>query len=264
LCRLESHLLSDLARTDWNADLEILSSHTSLPQNSSPQDVVLHLRRLPADTRSDDFLAALLRLLPNHRVLVESLIILAFLPLLHRTVRLVSLQQRALSPEDTAQEAVTFLLEFLCSEGISSRRSHFAFAISREIKRHVFTWAKRESRKTAVLADLSDHVDSSLGHDAMERFVELRHFLDRALRTGNLTEAELNLLVDFKLNGGDSDGAASNATRQRLKRLLARLRSLANSASVRQLSTQNLHPCGLRDRVPAIRDLDESGPYKKD
>jgi hypothetical protein len=48
-----------------------------------------------------------------------------------------------------------------------------------------------------------------------------------------LTAAELNLLIQFKLegtNGEDFDSAngnASNARRQKLKRLLAKLRRLA-------------------------------------
>ncbi|MBS1842757.1 MAG: hypothetical protein JST77_18155 [Acidobacteria bacterium] len=71
-------------------------------------------------------------------------------------------------------------------------------------------------------------LDSSL-----ERLTELRHFLHQAVIRGILTEADLNLLVDFKLNGGTlaesngCNGTSPNATRQKLKRLLSKLRRLA-------------------------------------
>ena len=54
----------------------------------------------------------------------------------------------------------------------------------------------------------------------------------RCVTKGLLTDAELNLLIDLKLNGTDGEefadfnGTSSNAVRQRLKRLRAKLRRL--------------------------------------
>jgi hypothetical protein len=50
---------------------------------------------------------------------------------------------------------------------------------------------------------------------------------------GLLTDSELDLLIQFKLDGnngeklGETNGTSSNAVRQRLKRLLTKLRRLA-------------------------------------
>jgi hypothetical protein len=55
----------------------------------------------------------------------------------------------------------------------------------------------------------------------------LRHFFGRAVAAGTLTPGELDLLITFKLEGGAENGAFSNAKRQRLKRLLGKLRKLA-------------------------------------
>jgi len=50
---------------------------------------------------------------------------------------------------------------------------------------------------------------------------------------GLLADAELDLLIQFKLNGtsreefADFNGTSSNAVRQKLKRLVAKLRRLA-------------------------------------
>lgn len=80
--------------------------------------------------------------------------------------------------------------------------THFAFAISRAVKRRLFEWANRESGKTGVL----NHFDreartASVPEESFERYALLRHFLHRCVTQGLLTEAELNLLIDLKLNG---------------------------------------------------------------
>ena len=69
---------------------------------------------------------------------------------------------------------------------------------------------------------------------SLERLAQLRHFLRRCVSRGMLTEAELHSLVESKLNGGNAgelgalDGISPNAVRQKLKRLLAKLRRLAH------------------------------------
>jgi hypothetical protein len=170
----------------------------------------------------------------SHALLVEGLLVLTFLPVLHRTVRLVATRQLGLLPEDIAQEALSFFLGFLHSDELRNRRSHFAFAISRELKRHIFTWARRESRKAAALDDLNGETLTALNvHFPFERLTQLRHLLHRAVTKGMLTSAELNMLLEFKLNGGTGsgpggfNGTSPNAVRQKLKRLLAKLRRLA-------------------------------------
>ena len=80
-----------------------------------------------------------------------------------------------------------------------------------------------------------DLLASLVMRDSFETHAQLRHFLHRCVTKGDLTEAELNLLVQYKLEANHlndfepSNGQASNALRQRLKRLLAKLRPLARS-----------------------------------
>jgi len=70
--------------------------------------------------------------------------------------------------------------------------------------------------------------------EAFERHSLLRHFLHRCVTKRLITDSELNLLIDFKLEGGSldiengSDGNSTNATRQKLKRLLQKLRRTAS------------------------------------
>jgi DNA-directed RNA polymerase specialized sigma24 family protein len=61
------------------------------------------------------------------------------------------------------------------------------------------------------------------------------HFLHRCVSRGLLGNAELDLLIQIKLDGNtgeevaESNSITSNAVRQRMKRLLAKLRRLARS-----------------------------------
>ena len=170
----------------------------------------------------------------RHSAITESLLILTFLPMLHGTVRRVSRQQPGLSLEDISQQVLSFLLQYLRSQELQARQSHFAFAISRAVKRQVFEWASRESGKMGVTDHYDGEAPASLTfEESFERYAFLRHFLHRCVTKGLLTDAELNLLIDLKLNGtngeefADFNGTSSNAVRQRLKRLLAKLRRLA-------------------------------------
>jgi hypothetical protein len=141
-----------------------------------------------------------------------------------------------LSHEDIAQQALRVLLEYLRSDDLRTRRSHFAFAISRAVKRKVFEWAQRESRGYGdVLNGNSTAPEDMASRDSFERHLLLRHFLNRCISKKLITDSELNLLVQFKLDGGSfetvngSNGNSTNAVRQKLKRLLGKLRRLAQS-----------------------------------
>jgi len=235
LCDIEARLNVDLALMDPSSVRKTFSSHSSLLPYSSISSLLSHLRNLKPDAESDSLLQGLLALRLKHSSLVEPLLILAFLPLLHRTVHLVTSRQFALSPEDTAQQALRFFLELLHSADMCNRRSHLAYAVARELKRHVFTWAERESRTMAPLEDLYGEIPvSSHELSSLERLAQLRHFLRRCVSRGMLTDAELHSLLESKLNGGNAgefgglDGISPNAVRQKSKRLLAKLRRIAN------------------------------------
>ena len=234
LCRLEVHLLSDLSTADADAFRELASRSHTLRQYPSARALLLHLRTTAADARSDDLLRDLFASWETSRALIESILVLAFLPMLHGMIRRVGRQQPSLAQEDITQQALSFLLEYLRSDELQARRSHLAFAISRAVKRQVFAWAYRESGKTGLLRYYDDERFASLAtEEPLERYAFLRHFLHRCATKGLVTDAELDLLLQFKLNGtsgeefADFNGTSSNAGRQKLKRLLAKLRRLA-------------------------------------
>jgi DNA-directed RNA polymerase specialized sigma24 family protein len=234
LCNIESYLVSDLSRREADASHELFSGSKSLCQYSSVSTLLLHLRASLADARSDELLCKLFASRQTNPAFIESILVLAFLPMLHGTIRRVGRQQPGLAHEDTTQQALSFLLQYLRSDELQIRQSHFAFAISRAVKRRVFEWANREGSKTGLLRYYDGETFAALAQkEPFERYALLRHFLHRCVTKGLLTDAELHLLIQFKLNGtsgeelADFNGTSSNAVRQRLKRLLAKLRRLA-------------------------------------
>ncbi len=234
LCTLEPRLLSALSFTEADAIHELFSRSERLRQFSSVPAMLSQLRSLTTNTGADDFLRELLAARARNSPFVESVLVLAFLPMLHVTVRRVGKQQSNLAPEDIAQQALSVLLQHLRSDELQARQSHFAFAISRAVKRKVFEWARRESTDCAVAShENGGALHDPAGEDSFERHLLLRHFLHRCVTKRLITDSELNLLIQFKLDGGSLEtdsglnGNSTNAVRQKLKRLLGKLRRLA-------------------------------------
>lgn len=159
---------------------------------------------------------------------LRDLLVLAFVPTLHSTSRQVARRYPTLAPEDVAQHTVTSLLEIF--ETYSMSRSHIAFAVSRLLRRKTFEWAARQTRLAPSAVDIASTTEDI--EDSVERITILRHFLHRCRARGLLTAKELQLLVDFKLNAErDRSGPVSiysNASRQRMKRLVNKLRRIAH------------------------------------
>jgi hypothetical protein len=159
----------------------------------------------------------------------QELLLWAFVPMLHRISRQVITGSPTLAPDDVAQHVVTALLESFGSPDFAGRDSHLAFAIARLLRRNAFAWAERESRAGIHGFVGIDALERASHGDAplpIERPAFLRHFLDRCRQRGVLTEGDLELLVQFKLDELPS-AEYSNASRQRMKRLLAKLRRAA-------------------------------------
>ncbi|HKW35210.1 MAG TPA: hypothetical protein VJN92_19520 [Candidatus Acidoferrum sp.] len=161
--------------------------------------------------------------------------IVAFVPVLHGTVRRIAKQQCRLARADIVQEAVSVFLQVLRSEQMQKRQSHLAFAISRAVKRQLFEWAAREGAvlEPGARKDAQPYFGAGDDDEIMQRHATLRHFLHRCLAKRLLNNTELDLLIQLKLDGttgkevAESNAITSNAVRQRMKRLLAKLRRLA-------------------------------------
>jgi DNA-directed RNA polymerase specialized sigma24 family protein len=236
LCKIENELMQEIESSIREYSALLGSSGNGLGSFSSPFHLLSHLKATQADASVDDVYRELLSARPENQHIVEALMILAFVPILHGTVRRIAKQQAHLARADITQQALSVFLEVLRSEPVRERHSHFVFAISRSVKRQLFEWAGREGAvQGPARPDELDAIPLQSHDGFMERHAQLRHFLHRCVTHQLLSDAELDLLIQIKLDGNtgeevaESNSITSNAVRQRTKRLLAKLRRIAGS-----------------------------------
>jgi hypothetical protein len=231
LCLLAEKLRAEL-RDNPDHHLCVLRSRPHLSAFASPDDLLQHLQSLAGSAASDPLLSELLEARVNFPGgLADSLLVLLFLPMLHSTLRRIRQRYPALPREDTAQQVLGALFASITSARLAERHDYVAFAIARKVRRAAFEWAAREARSPLEAPRSEDPREtdgSESAADSFERTALLRHFFSRAVERGTLTHGELDLLVTFKLEGGAENGAFSNAERQKLKRLIGKLRKLAS------------------------------------
>lgn len=249
LCRAERDLLSQCQtsayETDYRTLLEVCPDLAGFLTSAA---LLEHLRICRWDVNGEHSSDTVFRELLKakawfpHLGIVDDLFILAFVPAIHATLRQVFKQHPGLSAEDAGQHAVLTLLQFLRSGELRIRESHFAFAISRKIKRSLFQWAAEETGQNA-----EERQESPVepAEDSFERYALLRHFLHASVEKNLLNDEELDLLIQFKLDGNSSEelgepaGISGNAFRQRVKRLIAKLKRLAEGGKTDRQRARN-------------------------
>jgi hypothetical protein len=245
ICGLERSLMEQLAEdTPREHYRHFADSHSLLSAFPSVSDLLayLHTARTAGNgsCSADEILAKLLQAVASDgdAGTLRDLLLLAFIPTLHSTCRQAASRYPSLSPGDIAQHTVASLLQIFGVPEFYARSTHVAFAISRILKRHAFEWAERECRASLHGAASETFSDTPSGNDAeqtVERAALLRHFLYRCQQRGLLTGEDLELLVQFKLDAsrdampGGPAAVYSNASRQRMKRLLQKLRRFART-----------------------------------
>jgi hypothetical protein len=245
VCEIEKGIVEELGFDESKKRYgELVAGRLLLLAYPTPAALVAQLHACrdgrDPDHISDRIFTELLndQIFASHWELLERLFLLIFIPAVHATVRHVSNHYPFLPREDIAQHALTTLLHSLRSEDWLTRRSHFAFSMARKLRRSTFEWAIREFRQTSQFAfqEIGDAFPSAhTAEEAFERNAILRNFLSLCQARSYLTPEELNLLVEFKLEAtsrnrltGPSD-RGSNIVRQRLKRLMNKLRRLAKT-----------------------------------
>ena len=237
LCQLEQKLLVQLNQSIAQENYAVLyAAVPSFANFPRPSLLLARLRASRADASSDELLGELARWQSVFRDgLVQNLFLLAFLPLLHAVASATVRRYPSLEPDDAAQQALLVFLQFLASDEFRRRESHLAFAIARKVRRRTLEWASRETLSLNGIMKSWVDADSTPSDDGLEQHLLLRDFLHRVSQRGNIDGIEINLLIHVKLDGEPGDsfseqlGLSPNAFRQRLKRLRAKLRRLAQT-----------------------------------
>jgi hypothetical protein len=235
ICSVERYLKAQLDSPSSATEYAILRNTVSLlspfPTPSSLLAYISSLRHSNGSGEVSDRIFQLLRRsLDESGDIVKSLLLLAFAPVLHATLTSIERNYPMLARDDISQQCILTLMRLASGYDWRARETHLAYALARELRRTVFLWAKEETRSVAESGRVfeSDHYITAA--ELFERHVQLRHFLYRSLGTGVLNNDDLDLLIEFKLEGGLRDqenGPASNAMRQRMKRLLSKMRRYA-------------------------------------
>ena len=245
ICRLEASIIAELSDDRSREEFRFFAvSSPILAAFPSPSELIQKLRdhdNHDQNSSSDEILRDLLGRGSDtlFQPMWQRLLLLVFIPTVHRTTSQVTSTFPSLTRDDTAQHLFAVLLEFLHSRELHSRHSHLGFTIARKIRRSGFRWAIRESHRslgdetngtaTAVLeTDVSD--GDSHAH------ILLQQFLDNCQRRGWLSAEERQLLTAFKLEGiscpelARHSGHSVVAIRHRIQRLLDRLRRIAKTS----------------------------------
>lgn len=245
ICNIEATLVRQLAEHDrQECYQQFAGSRSLLSVFPSASDLIayLHSRRNAENgtSRAESVLCELLQAAvgDGDTAPLREMLVLAFIPTLHATSRWVAASYPSLPPEDIAQHAVASLLEVLHGSEFHGRSSYVAFSISRLLKRNTFSWAHRESRFQRSAANPELIFEAPSNHDSsepIERTAVLGHLLSRCEQRGWLTSQEMELLVQFKFEDAKDatprgPGAVhSNASRQRVKRVVGKLRRIART-----------------------------------
>jgi DNA-directed RNA polymerase specialized sigma24 family protein len=244
ICRLEVKLMAELG-ADGNSERYRQLAHAGVLLSAFPTsyEFIQHLHSTEIEGQHPSADELLLELLgpginPLLLQLRNSILLLVFIPTIHRTMRQLSAIFPSLARDDIAQQLTTVLIEFLPSSDLRSRRSHLAFTIARKIRRASFRWAIRESR---IAHDegrdgpttLSSPKEAS--EDRSYSTVLLDEFLDNSERRGWLSSAERQLLTQSKIEGisfqelSRRNGHSAVAIQHQIARLMKRLRQHAQT-----------------------------------
>ena len=243
ICDVEKYIRAELVLPGSQARYrQLVTDNSLLADFPTALDLVAKFHTC-RDARDGHSLSdrILLRLLtspvtPHDWDYLEWILILLFTPTAHAVVRHVSCHYQFLAREDLSQLALTTLIQSLRSKTWQSQRSHFGYTVNRSLRRSLFQWARDEFQSTPQFAAQKIGQEFRVAQTAEESFERnaiLRHFLNLCQEKAYLTPEEMNLLIDLKLEetveAGISgpNGRTSNPFRQKVKRLMTKLRRVA-------------------------------------
>jgi DNA-directed RNA polymerase specialized sigma24 family protein len=242
VCRLEKSLIAEFDKKATSTESRLLvASSTILSSFRSPLDLVreLHASNDRNDASSTD--ALLGEILKRNastalRSICQRLLLLVFVPTIHRTASQITAAFPFIAREDVSQHVLSVFLEFLDSPELRACGSHVAFTIARKLRRKAFRWAIHESRGTSseeLDGDPTGRVEETAAEEPLYSEVLLQQFLDNCQKAGWLSLEERDFLVQSKIEGvtcqelASRNGHSAVAVQHRIQRLLGKLRRLA-------------------------------------
>jgi DNA-directed RNA polymerase specialized sigma24 family protein len=244
ICKVERHLFISLSEPPGDARFAALTlDFAPLARFTSVSDLLadLHAGRggdspisVPGEILSDLIKTGATR---GEFELIQSILVLAFTPTIHRTYREVRAWFRELEPEDIAQQVLAFFLELAASAPVETLNSLLPIMLARSLRKNVFRWAERETRILLQREmDKPRHPKNTepAANDDFESVSILNDFLDYCCHIGMLSQFERDLLVKIRIEGfllkeipSANPVLSARAVESRIQRILKRLQKVA-------------------------------------
>ena len=244
ICKVERHLFVSLSEPPGDARFSALTTNcASLARFLTVRDLLADLHAIPANdsatTVPGELLSALIQTgaARGEFELLQSILVLAFTPTIHRTYREVRAWFREIEPEDIAQQVLTFFLELAASAPAETLNGILPIMLARSLRKNSFRWAEKESRillrREIEKQGRSKHAEP-VANDNFESVSLLTDFLDYCRQIGMLSQFERDLLIKIKIEGflikeipSANPVLSARAVESRIQRILRRLQKVA-------------------------------------
>jgi hypothetical protein len=260
VCDVERSLLNSLstqtARTHFQA---LVRNHSILNHFNSPADVIVQLHeheRTEAVNHKawSGILHALVESIADRTFeeIGQQLLLLAYMPAIHKVYREACQKFPGLCPEDIAQQAALCFLETARSPEMQCLNGHLPRALAIRFRRRLFRWAIGELRQSLPLEEIAGNIPETRARN-IEEGVLLEQLLSKAQRIGILSTGECELVRKFHCEGFQpeelregKDGPSAIALYYRIQRAVHRLRRVgatgsARTSSIPRSQDENIH-----------------------
>ena len=239
VCQVERNLVNSLSTQTAQTHFQALArNYPILNHFDSPADVIAQLHEherveLVNHKAWNGILHALVDSIADGTAeeIGQQLLLLAYMPAIHKAYAEVCQQFPALAAEDVAQQAALVLLEAARSPAMRNQNGYLPIALARDFHKRLIRWALGETRHSVTSEETSAAHPEPESDENFEGAVLLKDFLSQWQRAGVLSEEECDLLRKFKWEGfeanelvGINKGNTTNAVQMRLKRIIKRLR----------------------------------------
>ena len=248
ICKIERHLVISLSDPLCSEEfLRLAHAASSLGQFPNALALVEHLhshrdgeKTVPS---ASEVVGSLMRSdsAISDTELRNSVLVLSFVPMIHRTYREVRAWFREIEAEDIAQQILTLFLELVASASPITINNHLPIALTRALRKNAFRWAEKEKRFTIQREfDKSQPCDEPGAIDTFETVSVLNDFLDHCHRIGILSVFERELLIKLKVEGffakeiiHTHTALSEKAVHWRVERILQRLQKAARDLGLK-------------------------------
>ncbi len=264
VCQVERNLVNSLSTQTAQTHFQALArNYPILNHFDSPADVIAQLHEherveLVNHKAWNGILHALVDSIADGTAeeIGQQLLLLAYMPAIHKAYAEVCQRFPALAAEDVAQQAALVLLEAARAPAMRNQNGYLPIALARDFHKRLIRWAFREIRQSVPSEEVSGVHPEPESDENFEGAVLLEDFLSQWQRAGVLSQEECDLLRKFKCDGFHRNelatgegGPSGNALYFRAYRAINRLRRLVRGeqavrgaqAAVKDENSKNSH-----------------------